>query len=140
MGEFRNLKKASYRMIYGLIQWTWGFLQNLIGLLLCISLKKHPKQQYNGNIATVWDKPTSLSLGMFLFLAPSADTWLVKHECGHSLQSMLLGPFYLIVIGAPSFLWCNLPFLQHYRKKNNISYYAFYTEKWANCLIQIPQR
>lgn len=140
MGEFRNLKKTSYRIIYGLTQWIWGFPQNLIGLLLCIRLKKYPKRQYNGNIVSVWDKSTSLSLGMFLFLTPNADEWLVKHECGHSLQSMQIGPFYLVVIGIPSFLWCNLPFLQHYRKKKNISYYAFFTERWANHLMQIPQR
>lgn len=30
---------------------------------------------------------------------------LLVHEYGHTIQSMILGPLYLIVIGIPSTLW-----------------------------------
>ena len=56
----------------------------------------------------------------------------VKHEYGHTIQSKILGPLYLLVIGLPSLLWAWLG--ENYRKKNKVSYYAFYTEKWANKL------
>ena len=44
----------------------------------------------------------------------------------------MLGPIYLIVIVIPSCLWAWLG--EKYREKNDVSYYAFYTEKWANKL------
>ena len=54
---------------------------------------------------------------------------LWDHEHGHARQSLYLGPFYLFVIGIPSLLWACL-----YRKHKRGSYYAFYTEKWADKL------
>lgn len=59
---------------------------------------------------------------------------LLVHEYGHTIQSLILGPFYLIVIGIPSTLWGFLPFLNEKRKNEGLSYFSFYTEKWANCL------
>ena len=52
-------------------------------------------------------------------------------EYGHTLQSLLLGPLYLIVIGAPSWLWCNLPPMRRLRKEKGIPYDAAYMERWA---------
>ena len=59
---------------------------------------------------------------------------LLIHEYGHTIQSLILGPLYLIVIGIPSTLWGFLPFLNKKRKSEGISYFSFYTEKWANHL------
>ena len=56
------------------------------------------------------------------------------HEYGHSIQSLILGPLYLIIIGIPSTLWGFLPSLSAKRKKHHISYFIFYTERWANLL------
>ncbi len=52
------------------------------------------------------------SLGFFGFL-PSGNTTSLDqvHEYGHYLQSLILGPFYLILVGIPIFflnLWDNL--------------------------------
>ena len=57
---------------------------------------------------------------------------VLKHESGHQVQSFILGPLYLLVIGLPSIVW-NVCF-RKYRAKYQISYYDFYTEKWANQL------
>ena len=56
------------------------------------------------------------------------------HEYGHTIQSVLLGPLFLPVIGLPSLLWANLPACARYRRNRGISYYSFYTEAWANRL------
>jgi hypothetical protein len=61
----------------------------------------------------------------------------IKHEYGHTKQSHMLGPFYLIVIGAPSFFWAWLG--DKYRQKHDVSYYDFYTESWANKLGEAYQ-
>ena len=59
---------------------------------------------------------------------------LLVHEYGHTIQSLMLGPLYLIVIGIPSTLWGFLPNLNRKRKEEQISYFSFFTEKWANIL------
>ena len=59
---------------------------------------------------------------------------LLVHEYGHTIQSLILGPLYLIVIGIPSALWGFLPNLHKKRKDDQISYFSFFTEGWANRL------
>ena len=59
---------------------------------------------------------------------------LLVHEYGHTIQSLILGPLYLILIGIPSTLWGFLPSLHQKRKREGLSYFSFYTEKWANYL------
>ena len=82
-----------------------------------------------------------VSLGMFIFVGTHKDTSrerareIASHEYGHTLQSLLLGPLYLIAVGAPSFIWC-----RHYGKHRGeyaargISYYSRYPEKQATAL------
>ena len=53
-------------------------------------------------------------------------------EYGHTIQSLILGPLYLILIGIPSTLWGFL--MAKKRKEKQIPYGAFITEKWANSL------
>lgn len=49
----------------------------------------------------------------------------VAHELdGHTVQSKILGPLYLFVIGIPSIVWA--------MTSGNKCYYSFYTESWAN--------
>lgn len=57
---------------------------------------------------------------------------LLVHEYGHTIQSLILGPLYLIVIGIPSTMWAFL--FEKKRKDEQIPYGAFFTEKWANRL------
>lgn len=121
------------RFLYTLIQWTWGFPQNFIGLLMFIGCKiaKCKNKKYKNAIETKWDnKYGSVSLGMFIFLDNDKDETLAAHEYGHSIQSLILGVFYMFVIGIPSFCWA--AFGSKYRTNHNKTYYEFYTESWAN--------
>lgn len=83
-----------------------------------------------------WSSGLSLSNSIFVPFKQFDETeWqvnYVRHEYGHTIQSLIFGPIYLLVIGTPSFLWAWLG--KNYRSKNNISYYSFYTEKWADYL------
>lgn len=48
-----------------------------------------------------------MSLGLFIFMFGGryiGDEETLKHEYGHSIQSKILGPLYLIVIGLPSLM------------------------------------
>lgn len=113
-----------------LLLWIWCFPQMFAGLML----KKFTKARkvddhYEYNI-----RFGSISLGEFIFLCPSHynDRTVIHHEYGHTIQSRYLGWFYLFIIGIPSIIWAGC--FKQFRKKHNISYYSFYTEKWADKL------
>lgn len=129
--------------IYAVLQCTWGFPQTLLGLFVLLTTKGCRRYWYHGVLVTEWRKGSSLSLGLFVFLAkhPPRDKHhpelrsyqpTLVHEYGHTVQSLLLGPLYLIVIGLPSLLWCSLPSCERCRREQAVSYFSFYTERWAN--------
>ena len=120
---------------YGILQILWGFPQTLLGFAVFLCTVKAPHYRYHGAVVTEWKKRTGLSLGLFLFIPEGEEgkDFLV-HEYGHTMQSLLLGPFYLFIIGIPSVLWCNLRCFAKLRRKKRISYQNLYTERWANRL------
>ena len=121
------------KFLFRLWQWTWGFPQSLLGLVLYCIHRDRPHSQYHGCIVTHWPVRGSLSVGMFLFLGCD-DPQVRVHEFGHAVQSLFLGPLFLPLIGLPSFLWCNLPFFRRLRKEKGLSYYRLYTESTANVM------
>lgn len=129
------------RLVFTLLQVSWGGLQSLMGLILYVYCRI--RQQgvkrciYQGSICTYWKSKNGISLGIFIF---AAEDEMKKHEYGHSLQSLVLGPLYLLVIGLPSFVWANLPYYQRLRRKKKIDYYSFWTERWANELADRFER
>ena len=81
-------------------------------------------------VYTVFSKMGGISLGPWVFVHRSADGDLIRHEMGHSVQSRLLGPLYLVLIGLPSLLWA----LVHPKLWPRVPYDWFYTERWATRL------
>lgn len=126
-------------IIFWILQWTWGLPQNLIGLFFTLKLKREPKELFNGACVT-WHGENwgGVSLGMFLIInGKHNEQWrqdTLVHEYGHAIQSLILGPLYLFVIGIPSYIWCNSKKYIELRKNKDISYFEFYPEKWANKL------
>lgn len=72
----------------------------------------------------------SVTLGSRIFLSPRATDTTVRHEWGHTRQSLILGSLYLIVIGIPSIIWA----ATHRAIAPNKAYDWFYTESTANKL------
>ena len=81
-------------------------------------------------VYAVFSKMGGISLGPWVFVHRSADGDLIRHEMGHSVQSRLLGPLYLVLIGLPSLLWA----LVHPKLWPRVPYDWFYTERWATRL------
>ena len=75
-----------------------------------------------------------LSLSRFIYV-DMLNYDLIRHEYGHSRQSKILGPLYLLVIGLPSLIWASI-YKDHWKK----SYYWFYTERWADYLGGIKRK
>lgn len=134
-------------VIYRLAQCIWGFPQTLLGAVLYLLHVRCRHFSYHGAVITVWKARTSISLGMFVFVTAepffakkyegridekTLSKRLLVHEYGHTVQSLILGPLYLIAMGIPSTLWGF--FGSRKRREQQIPYGAFFTESWANRL------
>ena len=135
--------------LYFIWQWTWGVIQSSLGLVNFMLHIRDKHYFYHGAVITEWQDKSSVSLGMFVFVTSQPFFYdklkseytmeelsqrLLVHEYGHTIQSLFLGPLYLILIGIPSTLWGFLPSLNKKRKTERLSYFSFFTEKWANNL------
>lgn len=112
--------------------YVWQLPQNVLGLIVKTATRsqKSPTGHY------YWKYYSGLSLGNYVFVNERASTETIKHEEGHQKQSLYLGPFYLLIIGVPSFTWACLRSLGFFKDK---SYYSFYTEKWADSLAGVKR-
>ena len=132
------------KFLFRLWQWTWGFPQSLLGLIFLLKYKDRPRTEYHGTIVTHWPKPSSMGVGMYLFLGTGGSEERQKqvlvHEFGHSVQSLILGPLFLPIMGIPSFLWANLKPFRKLRAEKKVSYYAFYPESNANLLGRLATK
>lgn len=119
--------------------YIWQLPQNLLGLILMLFMKPYiSKEKYKGITYVVSEKMSGgISLGNYIILQESygdknerKDVW--DHEWGHTRDSRMFGPLYLIVIGLPSLIWAwmygsIIPYTHN-------GYYKFYTEKRADRL------
>ena len=125
------------RIVYTILQWTYGIIQNITGLIILIRLhikdKSTKSYYYHGAIVTKWRDGTSMGMGMFVFMGRDNPGVLV-HEYGHTVQSVITGPLYLLVVGLPSAIWCNAEKFRTLRREKNVRYTSFYCEAWANHL------
>ncbi|MBE5785260.1 MAG: hypothetical protein E7330_05610 [Clostridiales bacterium] len=129
------------KYIYILLQCIWGLPQTLLGALLFLRYSKAAHTRFRGAVMTFWPRRGGVSLGLFTFVPDEANepspeklSSLAAHEYGHTLQSLMLGPLYLLIVGIVSFLWANLPFFRRLRRERGIPYSRCYTEKWADRL------
>ena len=58
----------------------------------------------------------------------------MRHEYGHTIQSRILGIFYIPIIAVPSLMWAVFHTFAIKVLGLRIDYFWFYTEKWANKL------
>lgn len=126
------------------IKYVWQLPQNLLGVLW-----KNVKKESiiidisNDDLRSVEAKgylmrtSGAVTLGQYVFISQTYQdqSAVIRHECGHVKQSLILGPLYLIVIGIPSILhaWLN----DYIGCDEEEGYSHFYTEKWADKLMKI---
>lgn len=107
----------------------WQLPQNLVALVMIPFLGKL-KVVDKTNWCTCYEGENmqgGISLGSFAFVSPysAKKPEVVAHELkGHTVDSRILGPLYLLAIGLPSILNAWFDFTD--------CYYSFYTEQLAN--------
>ena len=122
------------RIVFYILQFTWGSTVNLAGLLLflCCHNRFRSSMFHNAIVIYLPGNRGGLSLGIFIFLSTcntQESSRLCIHEYGHTIQNLLLGPLYWVVIAIPSVIWYH--FFADYRKKRGIPYDALFCERWA---------
>ena len=123
------------RLLFIIVQCTWGLPQTLLGAIIFLKHFRCPHRVYRGCIDTRWNSNGGMSLGLFIFTPKEEDSRTEQvrvHEYGHCIQSMVLGPLYLIVIGIVSYTWANLPYFRKIRREKKIPYTACVVESWAS--------
>lgn len=120
------------KSIVNSLKWIWQFPQNLLALciegILCDAAVRGQKKNNN---QIIWCELVSspISLGEYIFASSYTTEENFKHACGHSRQSLVLGPSYLIVIGLPLLVY---KIVYKICSKFDIKweYNKFYTERW----------
>ena len=126
----KRIISVTIRMLWEILLYLWQLPQNLVGLLFLLVLKGETRHRLGSIRFYFLDTfPGGITLGEYIIVGTRQEL-TVRHEYGHVLQSRMLGPLYLLVIGLPSVLWA---WLHRYIAPDK-SYYWFYTERWADRL------
>ena len=127
------------RFLYLFVQFTWGLGQTIIGFFFFLIHIARPHRIYRCAIETQWKNPyAGLSLGPFIFVPNNEGDYLTGarvHEYGHTVQSLIMGPFYAIV-GVISVGWGSIlyPILKGTKKYKDLPYTKCFIEYWASWL------
>ena len=129
------------KKIWEVLLYCWQLPQNLLGQLLLAIYGRVVPIDFRGDgwrsrlpssmLYFIDGFPGGISLGRYILVSGRGftDSKVWYHERGHSIQSMILGPLYLFVVGLPSLLWAAC-----WNSGWKVSYYWFYTERWADKL------
>ncbi len=154
-----ELRRSSIKYLFKFISLklacNWGIFNTLIGLFIAlIYIKVFPHKNKLQTFQTKFNYKVlllqintntsfGLSLGQVIIISAdlAKDHIIIQHEIGHTEQSRILGPLYLLFIGIPSLLrafWFGLLY-KYWPKliKSEYEYFHFYTEAWADQLGDI---
>lgn len=128
-----------------LLLFIWQFPQMILGKLLLLiygNATLYNTINYT-KFYNTYKMLSGISLGDIVILrVPDFDIDM-KHEYGHSIQSHILGPLYLIVIGLPSILGNIYDQIFHKNWSYEKSYKWYYNqpwEKWADKLGGVTRK
>lgn len=125
------MEKLINIIVFSLL-FIWQLPQNIVALVMMPFLGKLTLLSYREFcLCFIGSKMQGgISLGNFAFVSPRSakNAAVVAHEqLGHTVDSKIMGPFYLLFIGIPSLIWAAF-----YNEDKHPDYYSFYTERMAN--------
>ena len=127
------MKKVLNALLF-ILSFIWQLPQSIVGLIMLVYFKLMggAKLISYKKLCFAFDAKLmrgGISLGNFAFLSPTLaknEATIAHEQLGHTVQSKILGPLYLLIIGLPSLIHAWL----HDSRKS--CYYDAWCEKWAN--------
>jgi len=133
------VRKFNLKVLY----YLWQLPQHLLALILIYIYKPRIRESYrHKTVYRLWGSGWGISLGNYIILDTRHTELTVKHEYGHSLQSLMLGPLYLILVGIPSITMNILSTILFKLGKPKMlqNYYKRWPESWADKLGEVGVR
>lgn len=122
-----------------ILLYIWQLPQHVLALIILAVYKPKENKKYKNSTVYILTKGSfAVSLGQYIFINKN---WLtskniIPHEYGHTIQSFIFGPLYLIIIGIPSILQNIISSYLHKRGDSKMfrNYYNRFPENWADKL------
>jgi hypothetical protein len=140
----RGARSPSITLLRGALL-AWELPQNVLGAALFLVQglrRKILRARFDRERVMVQISGAgAVSLGLFVFFSDEDNAYVPvgpenrDHEYGHSIQSRLLGPLYLLVVGVPSEMRVAYAVAhKHLRGRRWGGYYDGFPENWADRL------
>ena len=127
--------KPWYEQVYSVVRrWTFELPQTVAGKIF-----SHGSNMFDDVEVSYYHEATivnrndmsyeewGITLGSYINTLNASDD-LIRHEYGHVIQSQIIGPFYIPVVGIPSLIGCGVEDISNHEHD-----YEWY-ETWANKL------
>jgi hypothetical protein len=133
--------------IITMLLFLWEFPQNILGvanLLIHAVRGSIVERSFERSRMFIKVRSGAVSLGFFIFWSDVGNGQFLldernkHHEYGHSVQSRILGPLYLLVVGIPSV--SRVAYAHRYYTRQGArwtGYYEGYPENWADRLGKV---
>ena len=137
-----------HRWLYWLLNFTWGILTTLCGLLLSLAMLcigKKPKRWHSVWYFQIFDKWGGMEMGTMFLRDNSNYTSTNNHEYGHTFQNAILGPFFIFIVAIPSAIRYWYQEIRRRQHKPNVEYDLIWFEGSATdigndaCLFDIQK-
>lgn len=136
------MKKFISYLIFYLIQFSWGILMNILGIIvsLFMLITLHKPHRLGPNFYFICKKSEGFGFSLGIFAIIGADCEgdeIIMHECGHGIQNFFFGPFALFFFFIPSIIRYYYREIKYYNKglTPKTDYDAIYFEgsatKWG---------
>lgn len=131
-----EFKSKALTIIVNVLLGIWQITQWLtaaIGLLVFRNCELYRNKEAGITVLKVnkgnFNGGACFSSGPVIFVTPNCDEEIIKHETGHSWQSIIFGPLFHLVVSIPSIiLFC----IRRSKHKSQDWYYSHWPENDAN--------
>ena len=137
-----------HRWLYWLLNFTWGILTTLCGLLLSLTMLcigKKPKRWHSIWYFQIFDNWGGMEMGTMFLRDNSNYISTNNHEYGHTFQNAILGPFFIFIVAIPSAIRYWYQEIRRRQHKPNVEYDLIWFEGSATdigndaCLFDIQK-
>lgn len=130
------------KIIIEVLLGIWQLPTVIVGGILIAFIRIFDKNSDFEDYKDVWvvlktSWPIGVSFGPIIIVYNRASSNTMRHEYGHSIQSKILGPLYLLIVGIPSFVGNILTRMLILRPEN---YYKRFPENWADKIAGVVRK